>query len=203
MENGLIRVIRVIRVLLNEDMAQIRTPEPVVLVAAVMVADVPTLSDAKERLRHCFGEIVLESAVFPFDFSTYYRREMGEGLLKQFVSFSEVIPRETLPEIKRTTGRMEEVLGTYVKGDLRRRANMDPGYVSPAKLVLASTKNYDHRIYLRDGIFAEITLRYRHGRFDPMEWTYPDYRTDLARAFFTEVREHLLARRRAGETFER
>jgi len=179
-------------------MGQIRTPEPVAPIAAVMAVDREILAEAKERLRDRFGEIAVESEGFPFTYSTYYRREMGDGLLKQFVSFSEPMQREMLPEAKRAAGELEKVLGTYEEGELRRRANIDPGYLSLSKLVLASTKNYDHRIYLRDGIFAEIALRYRRGRFEPMEWTYPDYRTDLAIAFFTSVRENLLTRHRSG-----
>jgi len=180
-------------------MDQVRTPEPVVLIVAVMAVDRATLSDAKRRLEGRFGEIASESEVFPFTYSTYYRREMGDGLLKQLLNFSELIRRETLPEIKRIAGDLEKTLGTYQGEELRRRANIDPGYLSLSKLVLASTKNYDHRIYLRDGIFAEVTLRYRRGRFEPMEWTYPDYRADLALAFFTSVREDLLMRHRAAK----
>ena len=179
-------------------MGQIRTPEPVAPIAGVMAIDRETLSEAKERLRDHFGEIAIESEVFPFTYSTYYRREMGDGLLKQFVSFSEPMQRERLPEAKRAAGELEKTLGIYEDGELRRRANIDPGYLSLPKLVLASTKNYDHRIYLRDGIFAEIALRYRRGRFEPMEWTYPDYQTDLALAFFTSVRDSLLIRHRTS-----
>ena len=179
-------------------MSQTRTPEPVASIVAVMAVNRETLSEAKERLRDRFGETAFESEVFPFTYSTYYRQEMGDELLKQFVSFSEPMQREMLPEAKRAARELEKTLGIYESGELRRQANIDPGYLSLSKLVLASTKNYDHRIYLRDGIFAEITLRYRRGRFEPMEWTYPDYRTDLALAFFTLVRDSLLIQHRSS-----
>ena len=73
-----------------------------------------------------------------------------------------------------------------------RPLNLDPGYITPAKLVLASTKDHAHRIYLRDGIYAEVTLSFRGRKWQPLEWTYPDYRRDDYQRFFTECREWLL-----------
>ena len=63
--------------------------------------------------------------------------------------------------------------------------NLDPGYITPAKLVLASTKDHAHRLYLADGIYAEVTLAFRGKQWQPLEWTYPDYRRADFQEFFT------------------
>jgi len=111
---------------------------------------------------------------------------MGKELIRQWVSFSQLIKEDEIKDIKLKTIQLEKLLANK---DGRRNVNIDPGYVSLSKLVLASTKNYAHRIYLGDGIFAEITLIYRKGMFRPLEWTYPDYRQNTK--FFEEVRSEL------------
>jgi len=180
-------------------MGQCTLPDDVALIAAVMAADRLWLDRAKEELSEGFGPIDRESPIYPLTYSSYYEKEMGADLIKQFVSFHELIQMDQLPSLKIATNEMEERLGRVEGGLLRRRVNVDPGYVAPAKLVLATTKNYDHRVYLGQGVFAEVTLRYRHGRFQPLDWTYPDYRTALAMAFFAEVRSDLLRRCKQGD----
>jgi hypothetical protein len=175
------------------DMGTVRMPERVGLIAALMALDLEWIDRAKSILVRQLGPIVLQSDPFPFDFSSYYQREMGDHLVKQFISFQGLIAMDQIGEIKRTTNHIEQQLGYVQEGILRRRVNIDPGYVAPSKLVLATTKDYDHRIYLGKGIYAEVTLRYRHGHFQPSEWTYPDYRTELALDFFTRVRSDVLA----------
>jgi len=177
-------------------MGTIRTPERVGLISAVMAIDLEWMDRAKSALAHQFGPIGLQSEWFPFDFSSYYQREMGGPLIKQFISFQPLVSMDQIGAIKRATNHLEEELGHVQEGILRRRVNIDPGYVAPSKVVLATTKDYDHRIYLGGGIYAEVTLRYRHGQFRPLDWTYPDYRTDLAIAFFSRVRRHVLAHAR-------
>ncbi len=80
----------------------------------------------------------------------------------------------------------------------RRRVNLDPGYVSAAKLVLASTKDHIHRIYLKDGIYAETTLRMEKKTFRPWQWTYPDYRTEKYIEIFNEIRRIYMEQLRSG-----
>jgi hypothetical protein len=133
----------------------------------------------------------------PFDFTEtdYYAATMGSGLKKQFFAFERLVDPGSLADIKCQTNLWEAeyaALGRHVEP---RPLNLDPGYITPAKLVLASTKDHAHRLYLRDGIYAEVTLAYRAKRWQPLEWTYPDFRRDDFQQFFTACREHLLANR--------
>ena len=98
---------------------------------------------------------------------------MGSPLKRQFISFEKPISPEKITDIKLFTNSIEEKLCVHKK----RRINIDPGYMSDSKLVLATTKEHFHRIYLNKGIYAEVTLYWRKGSFQPFEWTYPDYRT--------------------------
>lgn len=178
-------------------MTRIVYPKPAALVMAIMADSLTRLEQAKISLMKRFSRIELESDPYPFIYSSYYEKEMGKGLIKQFLSFAEPIEMDKLREIKIATNRLEEDMASKQEGRLTRTVNIDPGYLSLAQLVLASTKNYSHRIYLGGGIFAEVTLIYRHGGFQPLDWTYPDYRTELARQFFVRVRERLLSRIRS------
>lgn len=138
-----------------------------------------------------FGEIAVESETFPFGFTAYYDREMGAGLIRQFVGFRRLVRQDQLVDIKLLTGQMEAELGTRTSGGLRRSVNLDPGYVTLAKVVLATTKDRDHRIYLGEGVFAEVTLRWTRGRLTPQPWTYPDYCSEQATAFLGAMRAYV------------
>jgi hypothetical protein len=118
---------------------------------------------------------------------------MGLELHKQLLSFERFVEKSELARLKIQTNEIEEQFAER-KGDIiHRRMNLDPGIVTDSKLVLASTKNFSHRIYIGDGIFAEVTLRYLRKRgFEPLEWTYPDYRTDLVRDFLETVRQRYM-----------
>ena len=163
-----------------------RIPRLVKPVVAVMSADRELIPLATGRMGEILGEVDLESAAYLFDFSDYYRSEMGEPLFKQFFSFRQLQEPEILTRLKRKTAACERMHRGPGGG---RLVNLDPGYWSDAKLVLASTKNYSHRICIGRRIFAEITLRYHKGKLQPMEWTYPDYCTGLAMEFFGKVRQ--------------
>jgi len=143
-----------------------------------------------------FGPVILESPSYPFTHTKYYEAEMGPGLAKFFWVFGGFPPRETLVEAKGFTNALEEELAEERGGILRRKVNLDPGYVTGAQLVLATTKGYSHRIYLRDGIYAEVTLVYHGGGFKPLDWTYPDYRMPMVLRFMEEVRQGLLMEKR-------
>lgn len=138
-------------------------------------------------MRRRFGEIDFESAVFDFAQTDYYREELGPGLKRQFISFKKLILPERLSKIKNFTNKIERKLS----GSGRRRVNIDPGYICLSKLVLASTKDYKHRIYLGGGIYAEITLIYQGKTFVPWECTYPDYRSPEYISVFNRIRENL------------
>ncbi|MDP8214705.1 MAG: DUF4416 family protein [Candidatus Euphemobacter frigidus] len=165
-------------------MGEIKISDPVKLICGLLAADPVWLSRAREALAGRFGPIDLESEIIPFDFTSYYEKELGPEILRRYVSFGELISPEDLSAIKLTTNRMEEDLSESGV----RRVNLDPGYVDLSKMVLATTKDATYRVYLFDGIFAQSTYYFQGGTYHPWEWTYADYRTDAAISFFNRVR---------------
>ena len=165
-----------------------KPPIDVKLICAITFNTSKLVFDLKERLTTLFGPIDLESEIYDFIYTEYYAAEMGTSLKKQFIAFQNLIHRETISTIKLLTNRLEEQ--TSESG--ARRLNIDPGYVSGAKLVLATTKNYVHRIYLNKGIFGDIQLKVRNKHFFTNEWTYPDYGAAHAIQFFEKVRKRYL-----------
>lgn len=167
-------------------MGKIVIPPPVKLIVGLLSNDPELISLTKGRLTHQYGPVEGESVLFPFDCTRYYQREMGPNLQRQYVSFEILVSREQLPEIKRISNRLEASLSTE---EGFRPVNIDPGYVSLEQMILATTKKASHRPYLEGGIYAELTYRFIKGSFQPMEWTYPDYRRSLSLDFFNRVRE--------------
>ncbi|MFO8008921.1 MAG: DUF4416 family protein [Candidatus Brocadiia bacterium] len=169
-------------------MGETRKPRAVNLICAVLAGRPEWLKVARDRLERSFGPIDLASDTWPFDQTDYYAAEMGEGLLRQVFSFAELVAADNLVAVKHTTNRLEKELARSLEAEPERPVNLDPGYIGLSKLVLATTKDYTHRIYLGGGIYAEVTLRWRDGAFEPYEWTYPDYRQERQREFLTRVR---------------
>lgn len=169
-------------------MGKISTPLPVKLICGIIFSGQEVLQHAIERLQVRLGSIDVHSEIFPFTHTDYYRKEMGKDLGRVFVAFERLIRCEQLPEIKILTNGLEKSLALNSAGKLKRRINIDPGYLEASKLVLASTKNFSHRIYLQKGIHAEVTLQYRQNRFQPLTWTYPDYQDPRVLKFLREVR---------------
>ncbi len=169
-------------------MGAIRLPSPVKLICGMIAADTALFAQAESALTAQFGGVDLRSEVFPFDFTSYYYSEMGAPLYRQFIAFERLIDPAILPDVKRWTNGLEERLAIVRDGQIHRRINLDPGYVTAAKLVLATTKDHARRVYLRDGIYAEVTLTFRGKSFQSSDWTYPDYRTAHYIAFFNAVR---------------
>jgi Domain of unknown function (DUF4416) len=173
-------------------MGAISGPTPVLLIVAVTSRHQIALEWARRRIEAIFGPLAFASPAFDFTETDYYTATMGTGLKKQFFAIDAPLDSGRIAEIKRQTNQWE---AEYAALDLHpepRPLNLDPGYITPAKLVLASTKDHAHRLYLRDGIYAEITLAFRHRAWQPMEWTYPDYRRADFQEFFTRCRELLL-----------
>ena len=144
-----------------------------------------------ERVSQQLAPISMKSRLFPFLESAYYQRTMGDSLKKQFAILSPWYDPAELPSHKVLMQDWENDLqenGSYTEP---RPLNIDPGYMSMTKLVLASTKNREHRLYLRDGIYAEVTLAFRDQEWQPMSWTYPDYQREDFRLFFQDCRSHL------------
>jgi len=165
--------------------------DPARLVCGILSQRGEVEDKAESALDRQFGPIDLRSARRPFTESVYYEPEMGPELDRWWVSFDRPITEGDIASIKNVTNAIERDLAG---DDGRRRVNLDPGYLVPSRLVLATTKNFAHRIYLADGIYGEVTLMWRHDRFIPMEWTYPDYRSEDATAFFVAVRKRLMER---------
>ena len=165
-------------------MGKISVPAEAKLFSGIMYRDDDVLEKVKETLAGRFGEIDAESRAFVFDFTDYYEQEMGEELYKKFVVFKRLIRREDIAEIKRFTNSVEDEIA--VNG--RRIANIDPGYITKANVILTTTKDFPHRIYLRDGIFAEVTLAFKKNACIFFDWTYPDFRQKEILEFFLSVR---------------
>jgi hypothetical protein len=178
--------------------SSVRQPEPVKLIVGLLARDLELLALAVDRLGEVFGPIDERSQPAPFTYTRYYESELGEHPWRQFVTFVRLVDPGQLASIKTETNRMEQEWAQ----EGRRPVNLDPGYISLSKLVLATTKDYWHRVYLGQGIYAEATLPFRGGAFHPQEWTYPDYRAPEHLAFFLAARERyrgqLQSRRRGG-----
>ncbi len=166
-------------------MGKIYLPKPVKLIVSIFGAEEYLINYYKEILIKEFGPVDLESNIQPFNFTDYYATEFGKNLIQKLYSFETLIPAERLPEIKKRTNDLESRFGS----SSNRKINLDPGYISLDKFILASTKNGPSRIYLNSGIYAEITLRYINQSFIPGEYTYPNYKTEEYINFLNKVRE--------------
>lgn len=162
---------------------------PVMLVVAAFSRFPEALDWARSEMEKRYGPLAMESPRFAFNETDYYAPTMGEGLEKQFFGSERLIRPEQLVEVKLQTNALEATYSATAGRDVPRPLNLDPGYLSMAKWVLASTKDHAHRLYLGRGIYAELTLHYTAGDFAPWPWTYPDYRRDDYRAFFREARQ--------------
>jgi hypothetical protein len=143
---------------------------------------------AVDELVRRYGKLCLKSPVFDFNFTDYYNSEMGPDLKKFFAGFENPVKPGEIAKIKSVTNSLEESLGISSGGSSRRRVNIDPGYVEKSKVVLVSRKNRSQRIYLKDRVYAEVTLFFKKKGCHPLPWTYADYRTELACSFFTALR---------------
>ncbi len=159
--------------------------EPVMLICGVLAADKQYLADATSALTNEFGDIAMQSDAIPFTFTEYYNKEMGDKILRQYFGFKLLISPDQIANIKRRTNAIEK---TFEVND-QRQVNLDPGYMTQAKVALATTKDATHRIYLNDGIYAEVTLFFKGKSFCTWPWTYPDYSSDFTITFFNNLRD--------------
>ncbi len=167
-------------------------PKPIKIFCG-LIGSPEAIERVKHRLIGTFGEIDCESKLLKFDFTRYYHAEMGENLWRKWISFRPLRERGYLSLAKFLCVRIEKELSDGEK----RRINIDPGYLDDAQVVLATTKNYSHRLYIGMGYYAEVTLIYRGGSFHVQEWTYPDYRIDEAISFFSSARNAYLTQIKA------
>lgn len=181
-------------------MAKPRLAKPVKLFMGLLSGDPDLLRRARQLLGRRWGTVDLESECWDFDQTDYYREEMGPNLQRWFLSFGQLIYPDRLAEIKLETNALEQQLADdCLLPEAARPVNIDPGYLDLTKLVLATTKDRGHRIYLGHGIYAEVTLQYAHSAWQTLPWTYPDYTRAAYHAFFTRVRERYREQQHASE----
>jgi hypothetical protein len=178
-------------------MGQITSHPPAMLIVAAFSRHDEALDWARARIEAEWSPLALESERFGFVETDYYDATMGPALKKSFFAGAELIDPARLPELKRTANAWEEEYALLGRHAEPRPLNLDPGYLTLAKLVLASTKDHAHRIYLAEGIYAEVTLHWQDGRWQHRPWTFPDYRRQDYQAFFTQCRAWLKQRRSA------
>jgi len=166
-------------------MGRASLPGAVKTFVGILVARPASMGQIESALVERLGPVDVRSQVRDFGYTGYYEEEMGKGLKRYFLGFRDLISPDGLVDIKLWTNSLE---GDVFCEEGKRWANLDPGYLTPAKVVLATTKDYAHRLYLNRGIYAEVTLIYRDGRFEVLPWTYPDYRSGDYQPFFFDLR---------------
>jgi hypothetical protein len=169
-------------------MSKPNTAEKVKLIFSLFAKEAVLINDAIGVLSSAYGQPDFVSSVIPFDYTDYYCVEMGENLVRRFVTMENLIRPEELPDIKLATNEIEDKSAP----NTQRRINIDPGYISKAHLILATGKSYTHRPYLRDGIYADLTLVYQGKKFCPLPWTYPDYADEKQLLMLSRIREKYL-----------
>jgi hypothetical protein len=169
-------------------MGSLRAFNPVKLFIGLLVSHSSLVAPVRERLAGEYGPIDLESPPIPFDFTDYYSSQMGDAVERIFFSFDRLIPPDRLADAKRHTNDIEDEFRPYCTL-VQRPVNLDPGYIEQAKVILASTKNFYHRIYIGRGIFAEVTMHFRNNTFQYFPWTYPDYQSLPYQEFFLRMRQ--------------
>jgi len=165
-------------------MSMPRTPDPAKLVIGIFLKEKPLLDAAAVELADRFGSVDMVSPWFPFDYTDYYESEMGTPLFRRMFSFHTLIQQGELAAIKNATNDIEE---KYTINSCRQ-LNIDPGYMLHAQFVLATGKNYSHRIYIGKNIYADLALMYMRGGFKPLPWTYPDYADERMLTYLQQVR---------------
>ncbi len=163
------------------------------LIMGLLRNPVPESDGVFNRIESAFGPIHARTPEIPFAFTSYYTPEMGEGLLRSYMSFECLVCPDVLAAAKLASNAIESAFSR----DGRRLVNLDPGLLTPHNLILASCKDFSHRIYLRDGVYGEVTLIFTKGRFTVLPWTYPDYASEEVSTFFLSQREDYLVMRRA------
>lgn len=169
-------------------------PSPARLLVSVIYRDEERFGRVLSAIREWFGEVTETSAAFPFDKTEYYGKEMGAPLYRKFVVVERLVPRDGLAEAKIRAEALENEFAV----DGRRTVNIDPGLLTEESFLLATGKNYSHRVYLRDGVFADLSLIYRKGGYQALPWTYPDIASEEVRAYLGGARERLREARKSG-----
>lgn len=159
-------------------------PKPGKLVVGLLMKDKTLFESLAVELESLFGSPDMVSSWMSFDYTTYYEPEFGSPLFRRLLAFQTLIDQQDLATIKVATNRLED---SYSQNQ-RRRVNIDPGYLLYERFVLASGKNFSHRIYIGHCIYADLTLIYRQGAFESLPWTYPDYADKPILGFLKQAR---------------
>jgi hypothetical protein len=149
-----------------------RQPRAVKLVMSFIFKEEMDFAKALSETDPRYGPVDFLSESLPFNFTTYYEPEMGGGLARRIASFEPLISPGQLLGVKLWTNALEARSLNERRG---RKVNIDPGYLAASKFILATGKDYSHRIYLGEGIYGDLTLIFQKGGFTPLPWTYPDY----------------------------
>ena len=180
-------------------MSRRKTPPHARLIFSVIYRDDEDFENTVRAIHGRIGRIEYAGGPFPFDRSDYYEREMGAPLFRRFLLAADDVPREDLVQAKLSAESIE----SEFSADGKRNVNIDPGLLTDENVVLATGKNYSHRIYLRDGVYADLTLVFEKGEYRPLPWTYPDFASPEIRTFLTMLRTLCRAgrkRRQKGES---
>jgi hypothetical protein len=170
-------------------MSKPQEPKPAKLVIGLFMQDRALFEPLAAELASEFGCLDMVSPWMPFNYTTYYQQEMGTPLFRRLLAFKPLIEQLQLAAVKLTTNRLED---QYTRSG-RRRVNIDPGYLLYERFVLASGKNFSHRIYIGHRIYADLTLIYQGGAFEKLPWTYPDYADRPILSFLEQVRDKYAA----------
>jgi hypothetical protein len=178
-------------------MGNIRESAPVKLFIGILTSFPEIFPELEDRLAARFGPVDLRSEELPFDLTHYYDEEMGTPIQRSFLGFEGLVDPARISEIKRSTNDLEsDIAARHYR--VKRPVNLDPGYLEESKIVLASTKNFYHRIFLMEGIYGEVTLQYRNGRWEAFPWSFPDFRSGRYDGFFTSLRRRYREQLQAG-----
>lgn len=172
-------------------MSRPQEPKAGKLIVGLLFRDFSVQLHTLEALTEKFGPMDFLTEPETFTYTNYYEEEMGPGIYRQVISFTQFVQPDTLPDIKLFTNDLEIRLSKEGK----RRVNIDPGILSEERLILATGKDFTHRVYLRNGIYADLTLIYQGGTYRPLSWTYPDYRAPRLIHFLCVLRQLILFQR--------
>jgi hypothetical protein len=170
---------------IKKEMSTPQPPAPAKLVIGIILRERKLQESILHSFKDRFGPLDMVSRWLAFDFTHYYEKEMGPNLERRLFSFKRLIRQDDLPDIKRFTNEVEN---RYCEDD-KRKVNIDPGYLLLERFVLATGKNFPHRIYIGKDIYADLTLIYAKGGFQSLPWTYPDYARGNIQQFLLKVRE--------------
>jgi hypothetical protein len=177
-------------------MGEVRDPQPVKVFVGILTALTSALTELRGSLEEQFGPVDSESELVEFTYTDYYEPEMGSRLKRKFWGFGRLASPDALVDLKLFTNQVEQTLAI----DGKRTVNIDPGYLTAARIVLASTKDFAHRLYLGKGIYGEVTLVYQKKDFQALPWTYPDYRSEAYLQYFRELRKVYTAQLAASKS---